>query len=103
MDEKIKKEFSKNLKIYRLKKNLSQNDLADKLGITAPAVTKWEKGKGLPGLPTLYDLCKLLEIDINDLLGKYALDKSNIELDTISNEDKKTIQKIKELINKLNF
>ncbi len=36
--------LSENLKIYRMKKNLTQEDVAEFLGITAQSVSKWERG-----------------------------------------------------------
>lgn len=47
---------------------LTQLQLAEKLGITDRAVSKWETGKSLPDASLMPELCKLLKITINDLL-----------------------------------
>ena len=57
-------------KLARLRKehDYTQNDIADKVGVTAQAVSKWENGKSLPDASIMLELCKLLEIDVNELL-----------------------------------
>ena len=42
--------------------------LAEKLGVTDRAVSKWENGKCLPDAAIMLDLCKILKITVNDLL-----------------------------------
>lgn len=49
-------------------KNLTQAALAEKLGITDRAVSKWERGKGLPDASLMVDLCEILGITVNELL-----------------------------------
>ena len=53
----------------RKKQKLTQEQLAEKLGITYKAVSKWETGKGLPDASIMMDLCSILEINVNDLLS----------------------------------
>ena len=48
--------------------NLTQMQLAEKLGITDRAVSKWETGKTLPDATLMLDLCGILGISVNDLL-----------------------------------
>ena len=52
----------------RKKENLTQLQLAEKLGITDRAVSKWETGKCLPDSAIMLDLCGVLGISVNDLL-----------------------------------
>ena len=52
----------------RKEQNLTQEQLAKKLGITYKAVSKWECGKGLPDASIMVELCKILKITVNDLL-----------------------------------
>ena len=49
--------------------DMSQKELAGKLGITDRAVSKWETGRSLPDLSLLQPLSHVLEIDVNDLLN----------------------------------
>ena len=53
----------------RKQHNLTQMQLAEKLGITDRAVSKWERGKSLPDAAIMLDLCALLNITVNDLLS----------------------------------
>lgn len=53
----------------RKQQGLTQSTLADKLGITDRAVSKWETGKSLPDVTIMIELCDILEISINDLLS----------------------------------
>ena len=48
--------------------NLTQFQLAEKLGVTDRAVSKWETGRALPDSSIMLDLCSLLKISVNDLL-----------------------------------
>ena len=52
----------------RKEKNLTQAALAEKLGITDRAISKWERGKGLPEVSLMLDLCEILGITVNELL-----------------------------------
>ncbi len=53
----------------RKEKNLTQMQLAEKLGITDRAISKWETGKSLPDSSIMLELCELLGITVNDLLS----------------------------------
>ncbi|MBW3083403.1 ATP-binding cassette domain-containing protein [Bifidobacterium sp. 6T3] len=52
----------------RKEHGLTQSQLAEKLGITDKAVSKWETGKSLPDLSLFTPLCSLLDITLNELL-----------------------------------
>ena len=53
----------------RKSKKLTQMQLAEKLNITDRAISKWERGKGLPDSSIMLDLCKELGISVNELLS----------------------------------
>ena len=53
----------------RKDKKLTQRQLADKLGITDRAISKWENGKSMPDLSLLKPLCDILGITINELFA----------------------------------
>jgi len=61
----------------RKEKNLTQQDLADKLLITDRAVSKWECGKSLPDASIMLELCEILEISVNELLTGEEIDMNN--------------------------
>ena len=53
----------------RKKQSMTQMQLAEKLGITDRAVSKWENGKAMPDSSLMLELCDALEITVNDLLN----------------------------------
>ena len=61
----------------RKRANLTQMQLAEKLGITDRAVSKWETGKALPDSSIMLDLCGLLGITVNDLLSGEVISVEN--------------------------
>lgn len=52
----------------RKRVNLTQAQLAQKLGITDRAVSKWETGRAMPDSSIMLELCSILKIDVADLL-----------------------------------
>lgn len=50
-------------------KHMTQQELADKLGITDKAISKWENGRSMPDISLLESLTKELDITINELLS----------------------------------
>ena len=88
----------------RKEQNLTQEQLAEKLGITYKAVSKWECGKGLPDASIMMELCKILKITVNDLLSGEKVDKEHYQkkleqniIDTIDYTDKKVSEKNKSI------
>lgn len=66
--------------ILKLRKdnNLTQKELADKLGVTYQAVSKWETGKNIPDIAIIRLICEEFNVDINDVLDlKPNTKKSN--------------------------
>ncbi len=61
--------FSSVIKQKRLALLLTQQELADKLGITAAAVSKWETNQSYPDITILPTLAKLFDCTIDELLG----------------------------------
>ena len=53
----------------RLAENLTQEQVALRLGVTAPAVNKWEKGTSYPDITLLPALARLLKTDLNTVLS----------------------------------
>lgn len=57
------------IKKYRKKKGMTQEQMAARLGVTAPAVNKWEKGNAFPDVALLAPLARLLGIRTDELLS----------------------------------
>ncbi len=79
--------IGKLIKKIRKDNNLTQQELANKYGITYQAVSKWENGKALPDIALLKEICHDFNIDINDLLdGNYkkkSINKKYLLITTI--------------------
>lgn len=58
---------------------MTQSQLAEKLGITDKAVSKWETGKSMPDLSLFTTLCDLLEITLNELLLGELISDDNLK------------------------
>ena len=63
----------------RKEKQLTQQDLAEKLNITNRAISKWENGFCLPDVGIIPELCKILDITINDLFSGETVDMKDNE------------------------
>ena len=74
----------------RKKVGLTQMQLAERLGITDRAVSKWETGRALPDSSIMMELCKILRITVNDLLTG--------EVVTLDNYNEKTEKILVELV-----
>ena len=61
----------------RKKKGITQNELAELLGITNRAVSKWERGICMPDAGTIPELCQILDISISDLFSGEKIMENN--------------------------
>lgn len=59
-----------NLKRIRKENDLSQEQLAEKLGVSRQAVSKWESGHAYPEMDKVLQLCKIFDLNIDDLLNQ---------------------------------
>ena len=62
--------FHENLRQLRVKKGLSQKQVADYLNISPQSISKWEKGDALPSIEFLPGLAEILSCEINDFFAK---------------------------------
>ncbi|MDO5338203.1 MAG: helix-turn-helix transcriptional regulator [Eubacteriales bacterium] len=61
--------ISEQIKIHRKNEGLTQEQVANYLGVSTPAVNKWEKGSTYPDISLLPALARLLKIDMNQLFS----------------------------------
>ena len=61
--------LSENLRKYRIINNLTQEDVADYLGITAQSVSKWERGESYPDITFLPALANIFQTSVDLLIG----------------------------------
>ena len=64
----MEQSFSERLKEYRRDKNLTQQELADLLGVSNKTVSRWESGGGYPDVPLLVPLARALGVTVDVLL-----------------------------------
>lgn len=57
------------IKKYRKNKNMTQEEMARRLGVTAPAVNKWENGNSFPDITLLAPIARLLDVSLDTLLS----------------------------------
>lgn len=72
------------IKLYRKEKNLTQGQLAELLGVSVQAVSKWETDTGMPDISQIVPLAKVLEVSTDKLLG-YTNEAYEKELQEIRN------------------
>ena len=84
----------------RKTKNMTQQQLGEKIGVSSKTISKWETGKGMPDLSSLKPLSDYLEISINELLSgekieeeKYADKLEENIINTIEYSDKQVNNK----------
>lgn len=53
----------------RISKNMTQMNLADEMGVSCQAVSNWERGSSMPDIGKLEELCRILELSLDQLLG----------------------------------
>ena len=71
----------------RKEQKLTQEQLAEKLGVTSKSVSRWENGKNMPDYSILKELCNILDIDINEFLSGERIEKHEIQTYSIKNLD----------------
>ena len=58
------------IKETRMRRNMTQMQLADEMGVSYQAVSNWERGNSMPDISKLGELARILEISLDDLLGE---------------------------------
>ena len=69
--DSIKRNISKNIVKYREKLGISQKELASRLKVTPSRISNWEQGANCPTIDILFEVCKVLNVSINDIYGVY--------------------------------
>lgn len=60
--------ITNNVKKLRQAAGMTQADLASRLGITTPSITKWEKGRSNPDLLNVFRMTEIFECSVNDII-----------------------------------
>lgn len=83
----------------RKENGYTQASLAEKLGITDRAVSKWENGKSMPDASIMLELCGLLKINVNELLTGERIMQDNYkamaekQLVDLKSQEEKAVKK----------
>ena len=67
--------FGENLQKLRKEKGLSQEQLAEQLGVTRQSVSKWESGASYPEMDKIVTLCKMFHCDLDVLINKDVMEE----------------------------
>ncbi len=62
-------EFNEELQKLRASRNLTQEELAEKLYVSRAAISKWESGRGYPSIDSLKAIAAFFHVSIDDLIG----------------------------------
>lgn len=84
--------FCNNLQKLRKNKNISQEQLAEELGVSRQAVSKWESGASYPEMDKLVLLCKIFNCNLDDLINKNIT-----QIEDLSSSKKKLTNFIKSI------
>ncbi len=82
--------FCDNLKNIRKQKKISQEILAEKVGVSRQSVSKWECGEAYPTMDNIIKLCKIFNCKINNLVNDDLTD-----IDSLDDEIKMSVVKLK--------
>ena len=100
-------QIGEKIKNYRKTAGLTQEQVADYLDVSTPAVNKWEKGNTYPDISLLPAIARLLKIDMNELfsfheeltekeIGQFVNELSEVSLDSFIKAFEMGKNKIKE-------
>ena len=87
--------IAKVIKQARIDKNMTQMNLADEMGVSYQAVSNWERGNSMPDISKLEDLCRVLDLTINQLLGME--ERTTAAVSKAIEQEELTVEELKEV------
>ena len=79
--------FADILKELRHQKNLSQQQLANKLQVDRSSIAKWESGKRIPDINTISQLAEFFEVNVSELIGTEEMAKETPTVILVDDEE----------------
>lgn len=79
------KSIGETISSLRKKKELTQNELAEKMNVTDKAVSKWERDLSCPDVNTISRLAEVLDVSVEELLNAKEQRKSNNKMKDLVN------------------
>ena len=103
-------EISMCIKDARQKNNISQESLAEQLGVSRQTISSWENGKSYPDIVSIIKISDIFDISLDELLKDYkVLTKTNcskvktISIGKVTKENiKNTKYNIEQIVEKIN-
>ena len=105
MDNQVKKTMASHIKMLRLMRGLTQQDVAQRLHKTTNAISNWELGNTSPPIDDMVELCKIYQVTPNQLCGwdecpeliEYIKTKENVssKIEELQREKKEIENRIK--------
>lgn len=83
------------IKQARIDRNMTQMQLADAMGVSYQAVSNWERGNSMPDISKLEDLCRALDITVEQLLGMET--RTAEAVNKVIHEEDLTVEELKEV------
>lgn len=96
--------FGENLRKLRKLRKISQEELAEKVGVSRQSVSKWETGDAYPEMNNILELCKIFKCNIGELVNDNMIDLDSLDEDVkmsivkLKKEEQKKIKKISKII-----
>lgn len=100
--------LNENIKDLRMKSELTQEQLANKLGVTRQTISKWENGISVPDADVLSHMADILHVSVGELLGLSVEASTNDDYSKVlamineelaeKNEHRKKVMKIVKII-----
>ncbi len=75
--------FGENLRNLRKSKNITQEELSEKVNVSRQSVSKWETGEAYPEMNNILELCKIFHCNINDLVNDNMIDLDSLDEDVV--------------------
>ena len=86
-DNMDQQKVGKFISLLRKENGLTQQELAEKLGVTDKAVSKWERGLGCPDISLLVPISEIFDVSINELLaGEKREELASLDLNQANKE-----------------
>ena len=62
--------YADSIREFRVRQGMSQQELAEELGVSSVAVSKWERGQTQPGIQALTQMADIFGVTVDDLIGR---------------------------------
>lgn len=102
MSDNIKEIVARNLQYYRKKNKITQKELADKLGVKHNAISSWENAVNSIDIDSLFRVCKIFGITVNDMYGMTDTTPTTIAAhkdgDNFTDDELEKIEEYKKLL-----